>query len=121
MAGGGGRLESDVLAERAPLERSQSIVFCRRVPRPVLSRNPAFAIAAPVVIGMVMQLTGSLGGVEALRPFLLTTPFEAWHGLLAETRFYGPLAWGTFSSAIWCAVCLTWAFVALRRRDVTGG
>ena len=53
-----------------------------------------------------MQLTGSLGGVEALRPFLLTTPFEAWHGLLAETRFYGPLAWGTFSSAIWCAVSL---------------
>ncbi len=87
----------------------------------VLSRNPAFAIAAPVVIGMVMQLTGSLGGVEALRPFLLTTPFEAWHGLLAETRFYGPLAWGTFSSAIWCAVSLTWAFIALRRRDVTGG
>ena len=87
----------------------------------VLSRNPAFAIAAPVVIGMVMQLTGSLGGVEAIRPFLLTTPFEAWHGLLAETRFYGPLTWGTFSSAVWCAVCLTWAFIALRRRDVTGG
>ena len=60
----------------------------------VLSRNPAFAIAAPVVIGMVMQLGGSLGGVEALRPFLLTTPFEAWHGLLAQQRFYGPLAWG---------------------------
>ena len=87
----------------------------------VLSRNPAFAIAAPVVIGMVMQLTGSLGGVEALRPFLLTTPFEAWHGLLAETRFYGPLVWGAFSSAIWCAGSLTWAFIALRRRDVTGG
>ena len=45
-----------------------------------------------------MQLAGSLGGVEGLRPFLLTTPFEAWHGLLAETRFYGPLVWGTFSS-----------------------
>ena len=44
----------------------------------VLSRNPAFAIAAPVVIGMVMQLGGSLGGVEALRPFLPTTPVEAW-------------------------------------------
>src|SRR3954469_6849078 len=29
----------------------------------VLSGNPAFAIAAPVVIGLVMQLGGTLGGV----------------------------------------------------------
>jgi ABC-2 type transport system permease protein len=87
----------------------------------VLSRNPAFAIAAPVVIGMVMQLSGALGGMEALRPFLLTTPFEAWHGLLAQDRFYGPLEWGLLSSAAWCVVSLTWAFFALRRRDVTGG
>src|SRR5262245_43140680 len=87
----------------------------------VLSGNPAFAIAAPVVIGMVMQLGGTLGGVEALRPFLLTTPFEAWHGLLGQPRFYGPLAWGLLSSAVWCAGSLTWAYVALQRRDVTEG
>jgi ABC-2 type transport system permease protein len=87
----------------------------------VLSRNPAFAIAAPVVIGMVMQLSGALGGMEALRPFLLTTPFEAWHGLLAQHRFYGPLEWGLLSSGAWCVVSLSWAFAALRRRDVTGG
>src|SRR5262245_22646948 len=87
----------------------------------VLSGNPAFAIAAPVVIGMVMQLGGALGGVEALRPFLLTTPFEAWHGLLAEPRFYGPLAWGLASSAAWCVVSLAGAYVALHRRNVTEG
>jgi hypothetical protein len=31
----------------------------------VRTRNPAFGIAAPVVVGMIMQLLGSLGGVEA--------------------------------------------------------
>lgn len=87
----------------------------------VLSRNPAFGIAAPVVIGMVMQLGGALGGVEALRPFLLTTPFEAWHGLVTQDRFYGPLEWGLLCSAVWCVGSLTWAYLALRRRDVTGG
>ncbi len=87
----------------------------------VLTRNPAFGIAAPVVIGMVMQLGGTLGGVEALRPFLLTTPFESWHGLVTQDRFYGPLEWGLVSSTVWCVVSLTWAYVALRRRDVTGG
>lgn len=87
----------------------------------VLSRNPVVGVAAPVVIGMVMQLGGTLGGVEALRPFLLTTPFEAWHGLVTQDRFYGPLEWGLISSTVWCVVSLTWAYIALRRRDVTGG
>ena len=87
----------------------------------VLSGNPSFAIAGPVVIGMVMQLGGSLGGVEALRPFLLTTPFEAWHGLIVQDRFYGPLGYGLIGSMVWCVGSLTWAYVAIRRRDVTGG
>jgi ABC-2 type transport system permease protein len=86
----------------------------------VLTRNPAFAIAGPVVIGMVMQLAGTLGGVEALRPFLLTTPFESWHGLLAEHPFHSPLLWGLVASAGWCVVCLAIAYSVLRRRDITG-
>ena len=67
---------------------------CLAILLSVWSRNPAVGIAAPVVIGMVMQLVGALGGVEAFRPFLLTTPFEAWHGLLADPRFTGPLTEG---------------------------
>jgi ABC-2 type transport system permease protein len=87
----------------------------------VLTRNPAAGIAAPVVLGMVMQLAGTLGGMETVRPFLLSTPFEAWHGLLAEHPFYTPLVLGSIASAAWSAVCLTSAFIALRRRDITGG
>jgi ABC-2 type transport system permease protein len=94
---------------------------CLAILLSVRSRNPAFGIAAPVVIGMIMQLAGTLGGVEAIRPLLLTTPFEAWHGLLAQDRFYSPLAWGIVASAGWCAVCLAAAFMSLRRRDITGG
>ncbi|GAW51875.1 MULTISPECIES: ABC transporter permease [unclassified Nocardioides] len=94
---------------------------CLAILLSVWSRNPAVGIAAPVVIGMVMQLVGALGGVEPIRPFLLTTPFEAWHGLLADPRFTGPLTDGLLTSAVWCAVCLGAAFVLLRRRDITGG
>jgi ABC-2 type transport system permease protein len=86
----------------------------------VRSRNPAFGIAAPVVIGMVMQLVGALGGVEAIRPLLLTTPFESWHGLLAQDRFSAPLLSGLLVSAGWCLICLTWGFLTLRRRDIAG-
>ncbi|WP_310529074.1 ABC transporter permease [Nocardioides sp.] len=87
----------------------------------VWSRNPAVGIAAPVVLGMVMQLVGALGGIEPIRPFLLTTPLEAWHGLLAQPSFTGPLIDGALTSGVWCAVSLTIAFVLLRRRDITGG
>lgn len=94
---------------------------CLAILLSVRSRNSAVGIAAPVVIGMVMALVGSLGSVEALRPFLLTTPFETWHGLFAQDRFYGPLAVGLAVSALWSVIALTIAFVTLRRRDVAGG
>jgi ABC-2 type transport system permease protein len=94
---------------------------CLAILLSVWSRNPAVGIAAPVVIGMVMQLVGALGGVEAVRPFLLTTGLESWHGLLADPRFTGPLTGGLITSAVWCALSLGAAFVLLRRRDITGG
>jgi ABC-2 type transport system permease protein len=87
----------------------------------VWSRNAAVGIAAPVVLGLVMQLVGALGGIETLRPYLLSTPFEAWHGLLAEPRFTGPLLDAAVTSGGWSLVCLVAAFLIMRRRDITGG
>ncbi len=87
----------------------------------VWSRNAAVGIAAPVVIGLVMQMVGALGGIENLRPYLLTTPFEAWHGLLASPRFTGPLQESVVTSLGWSVLCLVAAFLVLRRRDITGG
>jgi ABC-2 type transport system permease protein len=87
----------------------------------ITSRNPAVGIAAPLVLGFVMQLVGSIGGVDLLRRALLTTPFEAWHGLLAQHRFYDLIEQGLAVSAVWAFVCLTVGYVSLRRRDITGG
>jgi ABC-2 type transport system permease protein len=87
----------------------------------VWSRNAAVGIAAPVVLGLVMQLVGALGGLDPARQGLLTTPFDAWHGLLAAPHFTGPLTQGLGVSAAWSVVTLTAAYVLLRRRDITGG
>ncbi|GAA1977101.1 hypothetical protein GCM10009798_42900 [Nocardioides panacihumi] len=94
---------------------------CLAILLSVWSRNPAAGIAAPVVIGMVMQLVGALGGVEPIRPFLLSTGFEAWHGLLTDPRYTRPLLEGAVTSAGWCLVTLALAYLTLRRRDITGG
>ena len=87
----------------------------------VRSRNPAVGIAAPVVLTMVMALVGALGGLEGIRPLLVTTPFEAWHGLLVQDRFSRPLVEGLAVSAGWCLVCLGSAYSSFRARDITGG
>lgn len=87
----------------------------------VHARSSAFGIAAPVVVAMVMQLVGTLGGAEAIRPLLLTTPFDAWHGLFAQPAFYSPLTTGLIVCAAWSAIALGLAYLSLRRRDITGG
>jgi ABC-2 type transport system permease protein len=87
----------------------------------VATRNPAAGIAAPAVLGMVMQLLGTVGSLASLRPVLLSTPYEAWHGLLAAPRFTGPLVEGLAVTAGWSLVCLAAAYVMVRRRDITGG
>ena len=87
----------------------------------VWSRSVAVGIAAPVVIAMVMQLVGATGGAEALRPYLPTTAYEAWHGFLAAPAFSGPFVTGLFTSAVWTALTLGTSWVLFRRRDITGG
>ena len=94
---------------------------CLAIALSVRTRNPAFGIAAPVVLGLVMELLGAVGGAAALRPLLLTTSFESWHGLLAQPHFYSPLVEGVIVCVAWSAVATGWAFWMLRRRDITGG
>ena len=58
---------------------------------------------------------------EIIRRFLSEQEEEAWHGLLTEPKFTGPLLEGVITSAGWSAVCLVAAFLIMRRRDITGG
>jgi ABC-2 type transport system permease protein len=87
----------------------------------VVTRNSPAGIAGPVVIGLVMQLYAFLNGVDAVRHLLLVTPFDAWHGLLRDHPYYGPLWQGALVSGGYLAVCLAIAHTVLRRRDITGG
>src|SRR5262245_4078658 len=93
---------------------------CLAVLFSVVSRNIAVGIAAPVGLALVMQLFGSVGGVDLVRPLLLTTPFENWHGLLTLPSFTGPLHFGFAVCAVWSIVSISIAYVVFRRRDYLG-
>jgi ABC-2 type transport system permease protein len=85
----------------------------------VVSRSSLVGVGAPVVLALVMQLVALLGGLGRATNALLTTPFAAWHGLLREHPFYGPLWQGTLVSLVWTVICLLLARHLLLRRDVT--
>lgn len=87
----------------------------------VTTRNPTAGVATPVVLGLIMELVGSIGGLNQARRLLLTTPLAAWHGLLTQHPFYGPITTGAAVSAGWTVLCLAVAYYFLRRRDITGG
>jgi ABC-2 type transport system permease protein len=85
----------------------------------VVSRSSVIGIGGPVVLGLVMQLLGLLGSLGTGAGVLLTTPFLAWHGLVRDAPYYGPLWQGALVSLVWVVACLVPARLVLLRRDVT--
>jgi ABC-2 type transport system permease protein len=86
----------------------------------VATRSSAAGIGLPVVAALTMQLCAFVDGPEAIRRMLLTSSFVAWHGLLAQPAYYGPLIHGTLVSLGYFVICLAIAYRILRRRDIGG-
>jgi len=84
----------------------------------VATRNSAAGVGLPVVIALTMQLYALVDGPELVRRLLITSGFTAWHGLLTEPAFHGPLAYGTAVSGVYAIVSLAIAYRLLRRRDI---
>jgi ABC-2 type transport system permease protein len=86
-----------------------------------VTRNSAAAIVGTLMLSLLLQLIGIISGLAALKPYLLSTQFDAWQGLLRE-----PIDWAPIVRAAW--VCALYALPALAagltvfvRRDVAGG
>jgi ABC-2 type transport system permease protein len=85
----------------------------------IATRNAPAGIIAPVIVGGLMQLYGFVGTATTIRAALLTTPFEAWHGLFAAHPYHGPILTGAIVSAVYVVVGLGGGAMLLRRRDFT--
>jgi len=84
----------------------------------VVSRSSAAGIGLPVLAGLTMQLLAMVDGPEIVRRLLMTSAFGAWHGLLADPPYYGPLIHGTVISATYCVLCFAIAYGVLSRREI---
>jgi ABC-2 type transport system permease protein len=86
-----------------------------------VTHNSAAAVVGTLMVSLVFQLLGILPGLGGLRPYLLSTQFNAWQGLLRT-----PIDWTPIIRAAWiCAIygfgSLFTAFLVFIRRDVAGG
>lgn len=84
-------------------------------------RNSAAAIVGTLMFSIMLQLLTIIPGLGALKPYLLSTQFDAWQGLLRM-----PIDWLPITRAVWvCALyavpALVGGLVVFLRRDVAGG
>jgi hypothetical protein len=75
-------------------------------------------IGLPVVVGLAMQVYAFVDGPDVVRRLLMTSAFDAWHGLLTEPAYFKPLLYGTLVSGMYLVVCLGAAYSLIRRRDI---
>jgi ABC-2 type transport system permease protein len=85
-----------------------------------ITQNSAASVVGALMWALLMQLIGVLPGTEAVRPYLLGTQFEAWHGFLRVPADWAPVLRALWVCALYIVLPLFGAYVVFLRRDVAG-
>jgi ABC-2 type transport system permease protein len=85
-----------------------------------VTRNSAASVVGALMWALLMQLLGVLPGTESIRPYLLGTQFEAWHGLLRTPADWVPITRAVWLCALYIGIPLIAGYLVFLRRDVAG-
>ncbi len=96
-------------------------VVCIGLLLSTVTRNSAAAVVGTLMISLLFQLIGVLPGLGALQPYLLSTQFNAWQGLLRQPIDWSPIVRAAWVCAMYAVPALGTAFLVFLRRDVAGG
>jgi ABC-2 type transport system permease protein len=96
-------------------------VVCIGMLLSVLFRNSAAAVVGTLMVSLLFQLLGILPGLGGLQPYLLSTQFQAWQGLLRTPIDWAPVVRAAWVCAMYGIPALGAAFLLFIRRDVAGG
>ena len=86
-----------------------------------ITRNSAAAVVGTLMVSLLFQLIGVLPGLGGLKPYLLSTQFNAWQGLLRTPIDWSPIVRAAWVCAMYGVPSLVAAFLVFLRRDVAGG
>jgi ABC-2 type transport system permease protein len=85
-----------------------------------ITRNSAAAVVGTLMISLTVQLVAIVPGLGGLHPYLLSTQFDAWQGLLRTPIDWDPTIRSAWVCALYGIPSLAAAFVLFVRRDVAG-
>jgi len=85
-----------------------------------ITRNSAASVVGTLMWALLMQLLGVLPGTEPIRPYLLGTQFDAWHGFLRTPADWVPVVRALWVCALYVAIPLFAGYLVFLRRDVAG-
>ena len=85
------------------------------------ARNSAAAVVGTLMIALIMQILGVISGLEFMEPYLLSTQFDAWQGLLREPADWAPVVRAAWVCALYAVPAGGAALAVFLRRDVAGG
>jgi ABC-2 type transport system permease protein len=86
-----------------------------------LTRNSAAAVVGTLMVSIFMQIIDAISALDALDPYLLSTQFNAWQGILREPTDWDPIVRSAWVCALYALPALGWALTRFLRRDVAGG
>ena len=96
-------------------------IVCIGVLLSTITRNSAAAVVGTLMVSLLIQLIGILPGLGGLGPYLLSTQFNAWQGLLRQPIDWSPIVRAAWVCAMYGVPALATAFLVFLRRDVAGG
>jgi len=85
-----------------------------------VTRNSAAAVVGALMWALLMQLLGVLPGIESIRPYLLGTQFDAWHGFLRTPADWAPVIRAVWLCVLYIGLPLIGGYLVFLRRDVAG-
>jgi ABC-2 type transport system permease protein len=96
-------------------------IVCIGLMLSAVTHNSAAAVVGTLMISLLFQLIGILPGLGGLQPYLLSTQFNAWQGLLRTPVDWAPIVRSVWVCALYGLPALAAAFLVFLRRDVAGG
>jgi len=96
-------------------------IACVGVLLSTITRNSAASVVGTLMFSLILQLIGILPGLGGLHPYLLTSQFDAWQGLLREPIDWQPVGRAAWVCTLYAVPAVAWAYLAFLRRDVAGG
>src|SRR5262249_62127700 len=85
------------------------------------TRNSVVGIAAPALLGVVLQLFWIVDGPPLLREALPSAALDSWHGLFESPATTGPLLASIAVAVAWTAIGVAALATVIRRRDAVTG